>query len=134
VVEQEAAAAMGPMMGMMGPAMWLWAMFPFVVLIVLVAVGVWLLARGAPGGVASGVQRVASTSAAPRLVFDTRAVDTIRASDADRAVTAAELEEHLGSRRISLGEFDARVRRAYAATTLGELRALLVDLPSPVTR
>jgi uncharacterized protein YqfA (UPF0365 family) len=123
---------MGPMMGMMGPGMWLWAMFPFVLLIALVAVGVWLLARGA--GVASGVQRVATTSAARRLVFDTRAVDTIRAADADRAVTAAELEEHLASGRISLGEFDDRVRRAYAATTLGELRALLVDLPSPVTR
>jgi SAM-dependent methyltransferase len=134
VAEQEAPAAMGPMMGMMGPGMWLWAMFPFALLIVLVAAGVWLLARSAPAGVASGVQRVATTSAARRFVFDTSAADTIRAADADRAGTAAELEEHLASGRISLGEFDDRVRRAYAATTLGELRALLVDLPSPETR
>jgi len=53
----------------------------------------------------------------------------IRASDEDRGRTAATLGEHYAAGRLTLEEFQERLDRAYAATTLGELRELLADLP-----
>jgi hypothetical protein len=53
----------------------------------------------------------------------------IRASDADRDRTAAALREHLAAGRLTNEEFDERLDKTYAATTLGELDDLMADLP-----
>jgi hypothetical protein len=53
----------------------------------------------------------------------------IRASDADRDRTAAALREHLAAGRLTNEEFDERLDKTYAAKTLGELDALMADLP-----
>jgi len=53
----------------------------------------------------------------------------IRASDEDRGQAAAALGEHYAAGRLTLEEFQQRLDQAYAATTLGELRDLLADLP-----
>jgi uncharacterized protein DUF1707 len=53
----------------------------------------------------------------------------IRASDSDRDRTAALLREHHAAGRLNAEEFSERLDRAYAAKTLGELDALLADLP-----
>ena len=52
-----------------------------------------------------------------------------RASDADRDRTAAALREHLAAGRLTIQEFDQRLDQAYTAKTLGELDALMADLP-----
>jgi hypothetical protein len=53
----------------------------------------------------------------------------IRASDADRDRTATLLREHHAEGRLTPEEFDHRLDRALAAKTIGELDALLADLP-----
>jgi hypothetical protein len=53
----------------------------------------------------------------------------IRASDADRERTATLLREHHAEGRLSAEEFSDRLDRALEAKTLGELDALLADLP-----
>jgi hypothetical protein len=53
----------------------------------------------------------------------------IRASDADRDRVAALLREHHAAGRLSAEEFNERLDQTYAAKTLGELDALLADLP-----
>jgi hypothetical protein len=54
----------------------------------------------------------------------------LRASDADRERTAQLLREHHAVGRLTAEEFDARLEKAFAARTLGELEELLVDLPA----
>jgi hypothetical protein len=54
----------------------------------------------------------------------------LRASDADRDRTIAELREHTAAGRLTLEEFSERVERATAARTLAELEALGHDLPA----
>lgn len=54
----------------------------------------------------------------------------IRASDSDRDRTAALLREHHAAGRLDLEEFNERLDQAYAAKTVGELDALLADLPA----
>jgi hypothetical protein len=54
----------------------------------------------------------------------------IRASDADRDRTAALLREHHAAGRLDLEEFNERLDKAYAAKTVGELDALMADLPA----
>ncbi len=61
-----------------------------------------------------------------RLPVDPGAV---RASDEERERVAALLGEHAALGRITLGELEERVGRAYAATTRAELAALTADLP-----
>lgn len=56
-----------------------------------------------------------------------------RASDADRDSIVARLNTASGEGRISIDEFNDRVGEAYAAKTLAQLDALMVDLP-PVSR
>jgi hypothetical protein len=56
--------------------------------------------------------------------------DEMRASDADREKIAQFLQEQVGEGRLTLTEFEERSNRAYAATTVGELRALVKDLPN----
>jgi hypothetical protein len=53
----------------------------------------------------------------------------IRASDADRDRAAKLLREHHAEGRLTPEEFDDRLDRALAAKTIGELDALLADLP-----
>jgi hypothetical protein len=54
----------------------------------------------------------------------------LRASDADRERTAQLLREHHAVGRLTAEEFDARLEKVFPARTLGELDALLVDLPA----
>lgn len=53
----------------------------------------------------------------------------VRASDADRDATVERLRRALSQGRLSLDEFDERAAAAYAATTHGDLTALIRDLP-----
>jgi hypothetical protein len=54
----------------------------------------------------------------------------MRASDTDRERTATLLREHHAEGRLTGEEFHERLDAAYAAKTLGDLDALLVDLPA----
>jgi Domain of unknown function (DUF1707) len=58
-------------------------------------------------------------------------VETLRAADADRHQIADQLKSALDEGRLSLGEYDERVREAYAARTYAELLVLVADLPKP---
>jgi Domain of unknown function (DUF1707) len=53
----------------------------------------------------------------------------LRASDADRWQVAEALREHTSVGRLTVDELEARLDRALAARTLGELDALVRDLP-----
>lgn len=53
----------------------------------------------------------------------------IRASDADRERAATLLREHHAEGRLNPEEFNDRLDRVFAAKTIGELDALLADLP-----
>jgi len=57
--------------------------------------------------------------------------ETLRAADADRHRTADQLKSALDEGRLSLNEYDDRVRQAYAARTYAELLILVADLPRP---
>jgi hypothetical protein len=53
----------------------------------------------------------------------------MRASDADRERTVAELRRHVTDGRISVEEFSERTAATYAARTFGDLDAVTADLP-----
>jgi hypothetical protein len=53
----------------------------------------------------------------------------VRASDADRDRTTALLREHHAAGRLTAEEFSERMDAALNAKTLGELDALMADLP-----
>jgi hypothetical protein len=53
----------------------------------------------------------------------------IRASNEDRGRIAAALGENYAAGRLTLEEFQDRLDKVYAATTLGELDRLMADLP-----
>ena len=55
--------------------------------------------------------------------------ERVRASDAEREQTVASLRAAVGEGRLTLGEGDERMARAYAATYRDELMPLMVDLP-----
>jgi hypothetical protein len=55
----------------------------------------------------------------------------LRAADADRQQIAERLKHALDEGRLSLHEYDDRVRQAYEATTYAELQPLVSDLPMP---
>jgi hypothetical protein len=54
----------------------------------------------------------------------------LRASDADRERTVQVLREHHAEGRLDVDEFHERFNAAYEAKTLGELDALLADMPA----
>lgn len=56
--------------------------------------------------------------------------DLVRASDADREAVVARLQSALSEGRLDLDEFGQRAAVAYETATLGELEALVADLPS----
>jgi Domain of unknown function (DUF1707) len=58
-------------------------------------------------------------------------VETMRAADTDRHQIAEQLKASLDEGRLSLAEYDERVRDAYAARTYAELLMLVADLPKP---
>jgi hypothetical protein len=55
----------------------------------------------------------------------------MRAADADRHRIADRLKVALDEGRLSLHEYDDRVREAYAARTYADLLGLVTDLPQP---
>jgi Domain of unknown function (DUF1707) len=57
--------------------------------------------------------------------------DSLRAADVDRQHVADQLYAALNEGRLDLGEYDERVRNAYAARTYADLDGLLNDLPPP---
>jgi hypothetical protein len=57
--------------------------------------------------------------------------DSLRAADVDRQHVADQLYAALNEGRLDLGEYDERVRTAYAARTYADLDNLLNDLPPP---
>lgn len=59
--------------------------------------------------------------------------DHIRTADADREQVAERLREHYAQGRLSAEEFDERLTAALGATTFGDLRQTLTDLPEPGT-
>jgi hypothetical protein len=54
----------------------------------------------------------------------------LRASDADRERAVNLLREHHAEGRLDMEEFHERLNGAYASKTIGELDALLADLPA----
>jgi hypothetical protein len=56
-------------------------------------------------------------------------VPALRASDAERERTATLLREHTAAGRLTTDELADRLDAAYAARTVGELDALVADLP-----
>ncbi|MEV4638352.1 DUF1707 domain-containing protein [Actinoplanes sp. NPDC049548] len=58
-------------------------------------------------------------------------VESMRAADADRHTVAEQLKSALDEGRLSLAEYDERVRDAYAARTYADLMPLVADLPKP---
>jgi hypothetical protein len=54
----------------------------------------------------------------------------LRASDAERERTGEQLREHFTAGRLSQAELDERLQGAYRASTVGELAALMTDLPA----
>jgi hypothetical protein len=57
--------------------------------------------------------------------------EDLRAADVDRQFVADRLRAALDEGRLSLHEYDDRLRDAYAARTYGDLDRLLADLPGP---
>jgi DUF1707 SHOCT-like domain len=55
----------------------------------------------------------------------------LRAADADRERTAERLRTSHAEGRLDLAEFQQRLERCYEAKTLGQLDALVSDLPRP---
>jgi hypothetical protein len=53
----------------------------------------------------------------------------MRASDADREATAELLRQHYATGRLHTLEFEERISRCFAATTVDQLRELVADLP-----
>lgn len=55
----------------------------------------------------------------------------MRVSDADREQVAERLREHFAAGRLTSEELDERVATALSAKTVGDLRAVMADLPEP---
>lgn len=60
--------------------------------------------------------------------------DQLRAADVDRAFVADLLKKAVDEGRLSLNEYDERLRRTYDARTYGDLDQIIVDLPRPSRR
>jgi hypothetical protein len=56
--------------------------------------------------------------------------EQLRASDADRQAVVDKLRKAHDDGRLTLGEYDERVQRAYAARTYGDLQLITADLPA----
>lgn len=58
--------------------------------------------------------------------------DNLRAADADREAAAQRLKAALDEGRLTLMEYDERLRDAYAAKTYGDLKQVFHDLPATI--
>ncbi len=58
-------------------------------------------------------------------------MEQLRTGDADRQQIADHLRLALDEGRLTLAEYDERVRETYAARTYAELTAVVEDLPAP---
>ncbi len=58
--------------------------------------------------------------------------DRIRVSDADRDRVTARLRDHFAEGRLTPDELDERISAALNASTFGDLRRVVADLPGPV--
>ncbi len=58
--------------------------------------------------------------------------ENLRASDADRERIVEQLRRAMSDGRLSIHEFDDRIRSVYQARTYGELTPVLADLPEPI--
>src|SRR6266705_6546268 len=58
--------------------------------------------------------------------------DHIRVSDADRDRVTARLRDHFAEGRLTPDELDERISAALNASTFGDLRRVVADLPGPV--
>ncbi len=61
---------------------------------------------------------------------DPAASDTLRIGDREREQAVALLHDAVGRGYLDLGEFEERSRAVYAARTRGDLRPVLIDLPT----
>ena len=86
---------------------------------------------GGRGQVWSGADGWISLIPMPKDVAPRPDAETLRAADADRHKIADQIKAALDEGRLSLNEYDDRVRRAYAARTYAELLILVADLPKP---
>jgi hypothetical protein len=57
--------------------------------------------------------------------------DRMRISDSDRERVTAQLRDYYAEGRLTAEELDERVTAALSARTIGDLRGLMADLPSP---
>ena len=57
----------------------------------------------------------------------------VRVSDAEREQVATRLVAAHGEGRLTLAEYDERVRAAHAAVVRDDLAVLLADLPGPAS-
>jgi hypothetical protein len=60
--------------------------------------------------------------------------DELRAADVDRTFVANLLKQAVDEGRLSLHEYDDRLKRTYEALTYGELDTVIGDLPRPSRR
>src|SRR4051812_23812951 len=60
--------------------------------------------------------------------------DELRAADVDRTFVANLLKQAIDEGRLSLHEYDDRLRQTYEARTYGELDKVIGDLPRPSRR
>jgi hypothetical protein len=72
----------------------------------------------------------------PEEPDSTHEPDKLRAADVDREFVAERLRSALNEGRLTLSEYDDRLKETYAARTYGDLKALLTDLPqaTPASR
>jgi len=57
--------------------------------------------------------------------------DELRVGHRDREEAVRALGDHFSAGRLNLDEYERRVEQAVSARTVGDLRALFVDLPPP---
>jgi hypothetical protein len=57
--------------------------------------------------------------------------ENMRVSDTDREQVAEQLREHFTAGRLTSEELDERVTATLSAKTVGDLRAVMADLPGP---
>lgn len=63
------------------------------------------------------------------MAADEQRPDSLRAADADRNEVADHLRRAVDEGRLSMFEYDDRLKQAYSATTYGELEKVTADLP-----
>ena len=63
------------------------------------------------------------------MALEAESNDNLRISDADRELVSKLLKVAIDEGRLTLAEYDERLRQAYDAKTVGELAPIISDLP-----